>query len=328
MKRSIGMATVGGLTMSLGFLAFPEAAAAAPPAPPPGRPANLPAPAATRPTPAATAPGRTQSPAPARGQARAAAVRNVPAAAAARSNRPGSANRATGQARAARVQSLNQAAAAEREVATAAAAAAAAPAATPDDQGGGQGKVILCHATDSETNPYTPIEVATPAAVNAHLGHGDIASVGGDCPVAIVVPPAGESVTICVRTGIEGTPFALATVTAEQLPGHLAQGAVATVGGACPGAVVLPVGFTSPVAPAGRVLQASVTEATPARVEQQLLSSRVQVAENRGALPVTGVEVGSMVIVGLAMLVVGGRLVRSGRLRSASTASTASTTTA
>lgn len=327
MKRLVGMATVSGLTMSLGLLGFADGASAAPAARPPAPPgaANAPAKAAQPAKPATgkpATPGRTPNAAAAKGQAKAATVRNVPAAAAARSNRPGSANRATGQARAARVHALNAAAAAQRDVA-AREAAAAAPVAAAAEPGGGQPKVLLCHVTSSDTSPYSLIEVATPAAVNAHLGHGDIAAVNGACPTAIVPPAAGATVAICHRTGVEGTPFSLIDVNATDLPAHIAHGDVATVGGVCPGAVVLPASFTQPTArPVAEVRAAAISEATPARVEQQLLSTRVRAAENRGALPATGVEVGSLVVVGLAMLVVGGRLVRSGRLRRAS-ASTA-----
>lgn len=325
MKRLVGMATMGGLTMSLGLLGLADGAAAAPAARPPAPPgaANAAAPArAARPAkPAAATPGRTPNAAAAKGQAQAAAVRNVPAAAAARSNRPGSANRATGQARAARVQALNAAAAAQHDAA-AREAAAAAPVAAAAEPGGGQDKVLLCHVTSSDTEPFTLIEVASPAAVNAHLSHGDIAAVNGACPEPVVPPAADATVAICHRTGVEGTPFSLIDVNATDLPGHIAHGDVATVGGVCPGAVVLPASFTQPTAGPAGVRAAAITEATPARVEQQLLSTRVRIAENKGALPVTGVEVGSLVAVGLAMLVVGGRLVRSGRLRrdSASTA--------
>lgn len=330
MKRLVGMATVSGLTMSIGLLGFADGASAAPAARPPAPPgaANAAAPAKAAP-PAKPAgakpatPGRSSNAAAAKGQAKAAAGRNVPAAAAARSNRPGSANRATGQARAARVHALNAAAAAQRDAAAPAAADAAAPVAAAAEPGGGQTKVLLCHATSSDTNPYSLIEVASPAAVNAHLGHGDIAPVGGTCPVPIVPPAVGATVAICHRTGVEGTPFSLLDVNATDLPAHVAHGDVATVGGVCPGAVVLPTIITQPTAgPVPAVRVAAITEATPARVEQQLLSTRVRAAENTGALPVTGVEVGSLVVVGLAMLVVGGRLVRSGRLRRAS-ASTA-----
>jgi LPXTG-motif cell wall-anchored protein len=58
----------------------------------------------------------------------------------------------------------------------------------------GQEKVVICHATGSETNPWESIEVATPALV-AHDGHGDLipAPVDG-CPIPVVPvePPAEE----------------------------------------------------------------------------------------------------------------------------------------
>lgn len=332
----LGMATVSGLTMSLGLLAFPDVASAAPEgrhaapqaaAAKPAQPGRAAQPAANR-----TSPGKAPKAAAAKGQTRAAAVRNVPAAAAARSNRPGSPHRATGQVRAARVHALNAAAAAQRQ--PAGEAAPVAPVAPASSHQQAQPKVLLCHVTASETTPFSLIEVAAPAAVNAHLAHGDFAAVGGACPEPIVPPPPGETVTICHRTGVQGTPFALLTLNATDLPAHLAHGDVATVGGVCPGAVVLPQVLTpvvtpvvTPVRTAG-VLPAAVSESTPTLIEQQLLAGKVKAVENRGALPVTGIDAGSTVLVGLAMLVVGGCLVRTARLRSARNASTASTATA
>ena len=313
MKRLIGMATVSGLTMSLGLLAAPGMATAAP-GPPPGPQARTPAPPAPgRP---ATAPGPAARAA--AGQARAGAVRATPAAAAARSNRPGSAARATGQVRASQARA-QRSTAAQR---TAAVTTAAAPADAPGNADPGQDKVLLCHVTASDTSPFSLIEVAAPAAVNAHLEHGDVAAVNGVCPGPITPPPPGETVTICHRTGVEGTPFALLPVTGTDLAGHLAHGDVAPVGGVCPGAVVLPEVLT-PVVPVPRVVPVSVTQSAPARVEQRLVATEVRAASHGGALPVTGAEVGPLVVAGLAMVVAGGTLARSGRRRRTATASTA-----
>lgn len=52
----------------------------------------------------------------------------------------------------------------------------------------GQPKVVICHATGSDSNPWVSIEVAAPALA-AHDGHGDLipAPVGG-CPTPVVPP--------------------------------------------------------------------------------------------------------------------------------------------
>lgn len=60
----------------------------------------------------------------------------------------------------------------------------------------GQPRVMICHATGSDSNPWVSIEIAA-SALSAHDGHGDlIPAPAGGCPtpVAPVDPPVEEPV--------------------------------------------------------------------------------------------------------------------------------------
>lgn len=81
------------------------------------------------------------------------------------------------------------------------------------------GKVTLCHATNSRNNPYNGITVSV-NGLNGHGGHaGDIFPVSEEegCPANL---PSGGMITICHATGSEKNPYSRITVNANGLNGH------------------------------------------------------------------------------------------------------------
>jgi len=68
----------------------------------------------------------------------------------------------------------------------------------------GQEKVVICHATGGETNPWVSIEIAAPA-LSAHDGHGDlIPAPAGGCPAPVVsVEPPSEEPAVEEETPTE-----------------------------------------------------------------------------------------------------------------------------
>jgi hypothetical protein len=82
------------------------------------------------------------------------------------------------------------------------------------------GKITICHATRSETNPYEEITVSV-NGLNGHGRHeGDIIPVSeDDCPTS---PAAnnGGMVTICHATGSEKNPYIQITISVNGLNGH------------------------------------------------------------------------------------------------------------
>jgi hypothetical protein len=96
----------------------------------------------------------------------------------------------------------------------------ASPAAVSD------GKITICHATGSGTNPYNKITVST-NGLSGHSRHeGDLIPVPeAGCPglPASASAPAGTSegkVTICHVTGSKTHPYAEITIDANGLNGH------------------------------------------------------------------------------------------------------------
>jgi hypothetical protein len=82
------------------------------------------------------------------------------------------------------------------------------------------GKIAICHATSSETNPYNEITVS----VNGLNGHGKhagdiIPKPEGGCPTSPVVISAGK-ITICHATSSETNPYNEITVSVNGLNGH------------------------------------------------------------------------------------------------------------
>ena len=84
------------------------------------------------------------------------------------------------------------------------------------------GKITICHATSSETNPYNEITVSI-NGLNGHGKHeGDIIPVPeGGCPTTS--PEASSSddkVTICHATSSKKNPYNEITVSVNGLNGH------------------------------------------------------------------------------------------------------------
>jgi len=83
-----------------------------------------------------------------------------------------------------------------------------------------RGKIEICHATGSETNPYEKITVS----VNGLNGHGKHADdiypvpVGG-CPATLADINDGK-ITICHATGNDKNPYSEITVSVNGLNGH------------------------------------------------------------------------------------------------------------
>ncbi len=82
------------------------------------------------------------------------------------------------------------------------------------------GKITICHATGSETNPYNEITVS----VNGLNGHGKhegdiIPAPAGGCPTSPLVITAGKT-TICQATGSEANPYNETTVSVNGLDGN------------------------------------------------------------------------------------------------------------
>ncbi len=98
---------------------------------------------------------------------------------------------------------------------------------------GHAGKVTLCHATASLTNPFVNITISV-NGLNGHADHQDGEDIipvapGEECPAG-VSPTAGASpdhanehpdkVTICHATGSETNPFVVITISVNGLNGH------------------------------------------------------------------------------------------------------------
>jgi len=81
-------------------------------------------------------------------------------------------------------------------------------------------QVTICHATDSETEPYTEITVSI-NGLNGHAGHErDIIPVPvNGCPTSPLVI-VNEKITICHATESLTNPYNLITVSVNGLNGH------------------------------------------------------------------------------------------------------------
>lgn len=82
------------------------------------------------------------------------------------------------------------------------------------------GKITICHATSSETNPYNEITVSV-NGLNGHGAHeGDIIPAPETgCPAVPLVISSGK-VTICHATGSQTNPYNEITVSVNGLNGH------------------------------------------------------------------------------------------------------------
>jgi len=82
------------------------------------------------------------------------------------------------------------------------------------------GKISICHATGSETNPYNEITVSV-NGLNGHSRHeGDIFPVPeAGCPTSPLVINEGK-IMICHATSSEKNPYNEITVSVNGLNGH------------------------------------------------------------------------------------------------------------
>ena len=98
------------------------------------------------------------------------------------------------------------------------------------------GKINICHATDSETNPFNKISVSI-NGLNGHVTHdGDIIPApNGDCPTSPLVIDNGK-VMICHATGSDKNPYNKITVSVNGLNGHNthASDIIPVPSGGCP----------------------------------------------------------------------------------------------
>ena len=84
------------------------------------------------------------------------------------------------------------------------------------------GKITICHATSSETNPYNEITVSV-NGLNGHGKHeGDIIPVPEDgCPTtSLGANSSGDKITICHATSSKNNPYNEITVSIDGLNGH------------------------------------------------------------------------------------------------------------
>jgi hypothetical protein len=100
------------------------------------------------------------------------------------------------------------------------------------------GKIIVCHATGSKTNPYEEITISL-NGLNGHgLHEGDIfPSEKGGCPTTPVVNATGDAkISICHATKSETNPYNEITVSINGLNGHdkHAGDIIPAPGGGCP----------------------------------------------------------------------------------------------
>ena len=76
------------------------------------------------------------------------------------------------------------------------------PASAPNAQGDQNGKITLCHATGSATNPYVEITVSVAGATHGHAKHlGDIIPAPADgCPISPITTSTSTSWNIAGQT--------------------------------------------------------------------------------------------------------------------------------
>jgi hypothetical protein len=82
------------------------------------------------------------------------------------------------------------------------------------------GKITICHATSSATNPYNEITISV-NGLNGHGKHADdiIPAPEGGCPKSPAVVSAGK-ITICHATGSKNNPYVEITISVNGLNGH------------------------------------------------------------------------------------------------------------
>jgi hypothetical protein len=84
------------------------------------------------------------------------------------------------------------------------------------------GKITICHATSSETNPYNEITISV-HGLNGHGNHeGDIIPIPEDgCPITNPGTGSGDGkITICHATNSKKNPYNEITISVSGLNGH------------------------------------------------------------------------------------------------------------
>ena len=206
------------------------------------------------------------------------------------------------------------------------------------------GKVTLCHATGSETNPYVEITISA-NALPAHQRHQDGRDIypvpAGGCPGGSSPSGGGgqdnehAKVTICHATGSETNPYVLITVDEHAVKAHMSHQNgedIINPTGPCPGATV-PAGVGTPpsgiVSPGGELPAAGVlgvseesggpTTGAP-EAENAVLGANqgsgpenvAQKSDDAGtSLPFTGLQLLLVAALGTALGLAGLRLRRS-----------------
>lgn len=163
---------------------------------------------------------------------------------------------------------------------------------------GPRGRIEICHATNSETQPYELIEVPV-SALNGHLNHQDGADIvpapAGGC--ASGDPGDRGTLDVCVQTA-DG--YELVTIPVEDVPGTVGDGDIVPApDGGCPGQEVLDegdFGDDADVTPAGSGDGPSAE------------------GSKDGELPFTGFGLGGLGVIGLGLLAlaVAARMIRDG----------------
>lgn len=84
------------------------------------------------------------------------------------------------------------------------------------------GKIVICHATSRETNPYNEITVSV-NGLNGHGKHeGDIIPVPeSGCPASLVVTTPSDSSTVCHASDDIENPYEEIVVTSAELNEHI-----------------------------------------------------------------------------------------------------------
>ena len=82
------------------------------------------------------------------------------------------------------------------------------------------GKITICHATSSETNPYNEITISV-NGLNGHGKHADdiIPMPEEGCPTSLATGSEGK-ITICHATSSEKNPYNEITISVNGLNGH------------------------------------------------------------------------------------------------------------
>jgi hypothetical protein len=211
------------------------------------------------------------------------------------------------------------------------------------------GKVTICHATGSATNPYVTITISQNAA-DAHRAHQDgrdiVPAPAGGCPSGSATQQGGGGtakegkVTICHATGSATNPFVVITISENAVDAHRrhqdGRDIVPAPANGCPATATTTTTTGAPprvdqpgappptLAPAGQggVLGESVSGGgtVPAADENEPGRGGVlpATAERRetgaspssGSLPFTGFDAWMLAVMGIAALLAGVALYR------------------